>query len=65
VTYNEKLPKINLLRLLSKERVRYNLATVLVNHGTILVGEPASHPLLKLWRLHTIAMSLVTNQLMI
>lgn len=61
----EKLPKVNLIRLLSKKRISYNFLGIFINHGAILVGKPASHSLLKLWDRHPIAMSLITNQLVI
>src|SRR5687767_5645749 len=36
VTHDKKLPEINLFRLFSKKRVRYNLATLFVNDTGIL-----------------------------
>jgi pimeloyl-ACP methyl ester carboxylesterase len=35
VTNDEKLPEVNLLRLLSKQRVSHDLAAILVNYGPI------------------------------
>ena len=65
VTNDKKLPKVNLLWPLSKKSVSDNLPALLVNHRLILARKPAAHPLLKLCNCHTVAMPLVTNQLVI
>jgi hypothetical protein len=59
---DEKLPQINLLRLLSIKTISHDFSGILKNHRSIFARKPATHPLLKLWLGHLIPVSLVSNQ---
>ena len=65
VTDDEELAEINLLGLLPIEDVGDDLPALLEQNRRVLAGQLVPHPLLQLGNGHPIAVSLVTNQLVV